>query len=70
MNGGETMGVTFSTREFARLVNRQESTLYEWKRTGKLVPNKDFSGRYVYTDLDYEKVMRKPYVQQNQNAKG
>lgn len=55
------MGMIFNTKEFAELVGRQVTTLYDWRRSGKLVPKKDFSGRYVYTEEDYEKVMRRPY---------
>lgn len=55
---------TFTAKEFARLVNRDVRTLYMWSREEKLIPSKDFSGRYIYTPEDYEKVTGRPYVEQ------
>lgn len=53
---------TFSTKEFASLVNREVRTLYIWARTGKLIPQKDFANRNIYTSADYEKVMNRKYL--------
>lgn len=50
---------TYTTKEFAELVGRQTRTLYLWEQQGKLVPKKDFNGRNIYFDSDYEKVMGK-----------
>lgn len=47
---------TFTAKEFARLINREVRTLYTWKSEGRLVPNTDFIGRYIYTEEDFEKV--------------
>lgn len=46
----------YSTREFAKLVNRRVSTLYDWAYTGKLTPKKDFNGRNIYTEEHYKSV--------------
>lgn len=46
----------FTTKQFAELVNREVSTLYEWAYTGKLKPKKDFNNRNIYTAEDYKKV--------------
>lgn len=54
---------TFSSKEFAELVNRDVRTLYMWAREGKLDPKRDFSGRYQYTEKDYETVTGRPYVE-------
>lgn len=54
---------TFTAKEFAILVNRDVRTLYMWSREGKLVPERDFSGRYIYSTEDYEKVTGRPYVE-------
>ena len=55
---------TFTAKEFALLVNRDVRTLYMWSREGKLNPSRDFSGRYIYTPEDFEKVMGRPYEAQ------
>lgn len=52
---------TFSAKEFARLINREVRTLYTWKSEGRLVPTIDFTGRYIYTEDDFEEVMGIPY---------
>lgn len=54
--------ITFSTREFAELVNREPRTIYTWIRQGRLIPKKDFRSRLYFTPEDYEKVMGKPLV--------
>lgn len=46
----------FTARQFAKLVNRQVSTLYNWTYTKKLIPLKDMSGRLLYTDEHYKAV--------------
>lgn len=51
----------FSTQEFAILVGRKQSTVYSWAYTGRLIPQKDFCGRNIFTEEDYEKVMGKPF---------
>jgi DNA-binding transcriptional MerR regulator len=53
---------TYTTKEFAELVGRQTRTLYLWEQQGKLVPKKDFNGRNIYTEEDYEIVMGKQMV--------
>lgn len=55
---------TFTTREFAKLVGREPRTLYSWQRSGKLIPKKDFNGRNIYTESDYEKVTRQKLNQE------
>jgi predicted site-specific integrase-resolvase len=44
---------TYTTAEFAELVGRSERTLYAWARKGWLVPDKDFTGKNIYTDDHY-----------------
>ena len=61
---------TYTTKEFAKLVKREVRTLYSWERSGKLVPQKDFSGRNIYTDKDYEKVMGVPVPTKEEETSG
>lgn len=44
---------TFTTAEFAELVNRSIRTLQIWASTDKLKPIKDAKGNNVYTYSDY-----------------
>lgn len=55
---------TFTAKEFASMVKRDVRTLYMWSREGKLVAEKDFSGRYCYTTKDYETVTGRPFIEQ------
>lgn len=57
---------TFSTKEFADLVGRQPRTIYGWERSGKLVPNKDFNGRNIYTPEHYQMVMGVPLEEEQE----
>jgi DNA-binding transcriptional MerR regulator len=47
---------TFTTKEFAELLGRKTRTLYSWQRSGKLVPQKSWDGRNIYTTEDYKTV--------------
>lgn len=58
---------TFSTDEFALLVKRKPRTLYAWARSGKLVPQKDFANRNMYTEDDYKKVMNRTFGESESN---
>lgn len=51
---------TYTTKEFAKLVKRETRTLYSWQRTKKLVPQKDFNGRNIYTEEHYMRVTGQP----------
>lgn len=53
---------TFTTREFAELVNRNPRTIYLWVQQGKIKPERDFNGRYFFTPQHYEQVMGVPLV--------
>lgn len=55
---------TFTSEEFAQMVNKRIRTLYSWNESGKLIAKKDFSGNYFYTPEDYEKVMNRPFVEE------
>lgn len=67
-NMGSSTQRTFTAKEFASLVNRDVRTLYMWSREGKLVPNKDFSGRYSYSTDDYKLVTGKDYVEMQESG--
>lgn len=51
---------TFTTREFAELVNREPRTIYLWIQQGKIKPERDFRNRYFFTRKHYEAVMGIP----------
>lgn len=48
---------TYTTSQFAQLVGRSERTLYAWANKGWLVPDKDFTGKNVYTESHYNKFL-------------
>jgi DNA-binding transcriptional MerR regulator len=50
------MQESYTTKQFASLVNRDHRTLYKWHSDGKLIANKDFNGRNVYTPEHLAKV--------------
>lgn len=57
---------TYTTKEFAALINRETRTLYSWERSGKLIPKKDFNGRNIYTEEHLEEY----YKPKPKEAKG
>lgn len=49
--------VKYSVNEFADLVGVDRKTLYNWDRSGKLVADREISGKKFYTDEHIKTMM-------------